>query len=44
MDAAKRVEDALFQVFIDGEIRTKDLDGTASTAEFASAIIEKIKQ
>jgi len=43
MDAAKRVEDALFAVFNDGEVRTKDLGGTASTSEFASAIIAKIK-
>jgi isocitrate dehydrogenase (NAD+) len=44
MDAAKRVEDALFQVFIDGEVRTKDLGGTAKTSEFASAIIDKMKK
>lgn len=43
MDAAKRVEDALFEVFTDGEIRTKDLGGTAKTAEFANAIIDKLK-
>ncbi len=42
-DAAQRVEDAMMQVFIDGEFRTKDLGGTAKTAEFANAIIDKLK-
>lgn len=43
MDAADRMEKALMDVFADGEIRTRDLGGTASTADFASAIIEKLK-
>ncbi len=42
MDAADRMEKALMDVFIEGEIRTRDLGGTASTAEFASAIINKL--
>jgi isocitrate dehydrogenase (NAD+) len=43
MDAADRVEKALMEVFTEGEIRTKDLGGTAKTAEFANAIIDKLK-
>lgn len=43
MDAADRMENALMEVFAEGEIRTRDLGGTASTADFATAIIEKIK-
>ncbi len=41
-EAAQRVEDAMMAVFAEGKIRTKDLGGTAKTAEFANAIIEKI--
>jgi isocitrate dehydrogenase (NAD+) len=40
---AQKMEDALMEVFEEGEIRTKDLGGTASTAEFATAIINKLK-
>ena len=43
MDAADRTEKALMEVFAEGEIRTKDLGGTAKTAEFANAIIDKLK-
>ncbi|MET0752115.1 MAG: isocitrate dehydrogenase (NAD(+)) [Pyrinomonadaceae bacterium] len=43
MDAAERVENALMETFTEGEVRTKDLGGTASTSEFASAIIAKLK-
>ncbi len=43
MDAADRMEKALMDVFTEGKVRTKDLGGTASTSEFASAIIEKLK-
>ena len=42
-DAAKNVEDAMMEVFAEGTVRTKDLGGTAKTAEFANAIIDKIK-
>lgn len=42
-DAADRAEKALMDVFADGEIRTRDLGGTAKTADFASAIIDKLK-
>ena len=44
MEAAKRLEDALMEVFKEGNIRTKDLGGTAKTAELANAIIEKLKK
>ncbi len=42
-DAADRAEKAMMDVFADGEFRTKDLGGSSSTADFASAIIAKIK-
>lgn len=42
-DAAKRMEQAIFEVFEEGEARTPDLGGTASTSEFATAVIRKIK-
>jgi isocitrate dehydrogenase (NAD+) len=43
-DAAARAEKALMEVFTEGKVRTKDLGGTANTAEFASAIIDKMKE
>jgi isocitrate dehydrogenase (NAD+) len=43
MDAADRVEKAMMDVFAEGNVRTKDLGGTAKTDEFASAIIEKLR-
>jgi isocitrate dehydrogenase (NAD+) len=43
MDAADRVDRALMDVFADGKVRTRDLGGTAKTDEFATAIIEKLK-
>ncbi len=43
MDAAQRIETAMLAVFAEGKIRTKDLGGTAKTAEFANAIIEKLR-
>ena len=43
-DAAIRVEKAMMEVFIEGETRTKDLGGSSKTAEFAQAIIDKLKQ
>ena len=42
-DAAKNVEDAMMTVFTEGSVRTKDLGGTAKTADFANAIIDKLK-
>lgn len=42
MEAAQKMEDAIMDVFVEGNVRTKDLGGTASTAEFATAIIEKL--
>lgn len=43
MEAADRVEKAMMDVFIEGNVRTKDLGGTAKTDEFASAIVEKLR-
>ncbi len=42
-DAANRAEQAMMNVFEEGNIRTRDLGGSASTADFANAIIEKLK-
>jgi isocitrate dehydrogenase (NAD+) len=38
-EAAERVEQAMLKVFRDGEVRTRDIGGTAKTMEFAEAII-----
>lgn len=42
-EAADRAEKAMMDVYLEGNVRTKDLGGTAKTAEFANAIIEKLK-
>ena len=41
-DAADKIENAMFAVFEEGQVRTKDIGGTAKTAEFADAIIHKM--
>jgi isocitrate dehydrogenase (NAD+) len=41
-EAADRVETAMLTVFKEGKVRTRDIGGTAKTAEFADAIIQKI--
>jgi isocitrate dehydrogenase (NAD+) len=38
-EAAERVEKAMLQVFRDGQVRTRDIGGTAKTTEFADAVI-----
>jgi isocitrate dehydrogenase (NAD+) len=43
MNAGQRMEDAIMEVFADGEFRTKDLGGASKTDEFANAIIKKLK-
>ena len=43
-EAAERIEKAMMEVFIEGLVRTKDLGGTAKTADFASAIIAKMAE
>jgi isocitrate dehydrogenase (NAD+) len=42
-DAAVRVENAMLNVFKEGKVRTRDIGGTAKTAEFADAIIQKMQ-
>jgi isocitrate dehydrogenase (NAD+) len=42
-EAADRVQKAMLEIYAEGKIRTRDLGGTAKTAEFANAIIEKLK-
>ena len=42
-DAADRIEKAMLEVFAEGATITKDLGGTAKTADFANAIIDKLK-
>jgi isocitrate dehydrogenase (NAD+) len=41
-EAADKVETAMLAVFEEGKVRTRDIGGTARTAEFADAIIQKI--
>ncbi len=41
-DAADRTEKAMLKVFAEGKVRTRDIGGTANTAEFASEIIAKM--
>jgi isocitrate dehydrogenase (NAD+) len=42
-EAADRVERAMLKVFADGQVRTRDIGGTAKTAEFADAIIQAMQ-
>jgi isocitrate dehydrogenase (NAD+) len=42
-EAADRIERALMTVFEEGKVRTKDIGGTAGTAEFTEAIIAKMQ-
>jgi len=42
-EAADRTENAMFEVFAEGKVRTRDIGGTAKTVEFAEAIISKMK-
>jgi isocitrate dehydrogenase (NAD+) len=41
-DAADLVERSMLAVFEEGRVRTRDIGGTAKTAEFADAIIQKM--
>lgn len=43
VEAATKMENAILEVYREGILRTRDLGGEASTAEFATAVIEKIK-
>lgn len=40
--AATKIETAMLKVFEEGQLRTRDIGGTASTDEFADAIISKV--
>jgi isocitrate dehydrogenase (NAD+) len=42
-EASDKIEQAMLQVFEEGHVRTRDIGGTAKTAEFADAIIQKIR-
>ena len=42
-DAAARAEKAMLDVYAEGTNLTRDLGGSANTAEFAAAIVEKLK-
>jgi len=41
-DAAKRIRDAVENVLVKGEIRTRDLGGSSSTNEYTRAIIDEL--
>jgi len=43
-EAADKIEKAMLSVFKEGKVRTRDIGGTAKTAEFADAIIQKMSQ
>jgi isocitrate dehydrogenase (NAD+) len=40
---ARRVEDAVWKIYTEGKVKTKDLGGSANTAEFTKAIIDAMK-
>ncbi len=42
--AAEKIEKAMLAVFVEGKVRTRDIGGTAKTAEFVDAIIQKMKE
>jgi isocitrate dehydrogenase (NAD+) len=42
-EAADKIEKAMLEVYAEGKVRTRDVGGTAKTAEFADAIIQKMK-
>jgi isocitrate dehydrogenase (NAD+) len=42
-EAADRVENAMLKVFQEGKVLTRDIGGTARTAEFADAIISHVR-
>jgi isocitrate dehydrogenase (NAD+) len=42
-EAATRIENAMLATFEEGKVRTRDIGGTAKTAEFADAIISKMR-
>jgi isocitrate dehydrogenase (NAD+) len=41
--AADKIEKAMLDVYREGKVRTRDVGGTSKTAEFADAIIQKMK-
>ena len=41
--AADKIENAMLDVYREGNVRTRDVGGTSKTAEFADAIIQKMK-
>lgn len=43
-EAANKIESALLSVFAEGKVRTRDIGGTAKTAEFADAIIQRMNE
>jgi len=43
MPTARRVENALHQVYREGTSLTRDVHGTATTAEFTAAVIRALK-
>jgi isocitrate dehydrogenase (NAD+) len=41
--AADKIENAMLDVYREGNVRTRDVGGTAKTAEFADAVIQKMR-
>ncbi len=42
--AADKIENAMLEVYLEGNVRTRDVGGTSKTTEFADAIIQKVRQ
>ena len=42
-EAADKIENSMLDVYREGQVRTRDVGGNAKTAEFADAIIRKMK-
>ncbi|CCK68194.1 isocitrate dehydrogenase (NAD(+)) IDH1 KNAG_0A05280 [Huiozyma naganishii CBS 8797] len=42
--SGKRISDAVREVIAEGDVRTKDIGGDATTTEFTQAVIEKLSQ
>lgn len=42
IDAARRVENAIIEVLMEGKVRTHDLGGTSSTSDMGDAVVSKI--
>jgi isocitrate dehydrogenase (NAD+) len=42
LDRAERIRQAVIETIVRGKVRTRDLGGTASTAEFGDAVARRV--